>query len=387
MTRSSTANPLETAATLLVMQGDPSGSEYALAWPKLVAAEELAEVIRRPLHGSAERARLLVQEMFAYDVPVADLAAVLADAGTTSEYSDDEAAQAFLAALARTIGGFPEHRTNLPYYGQATPDGEIDVQRSWRQMVMDLRLRGYLERAAPEGCNDNPPHRDQDDRLNSITRARIGLRDIWPIITMRQRSNPLPAEDFYRLVELVHDLLARPRRRQEHPGCGWHYQEFAAEPAKALYRARVNDLFARAGVHLQVSVEGEDLGRLIRIAGDTRDELVHLALAVLDEGDRDAVAHAVARFRDRAVTRDDKRAAIVALARVLENRRRLLEVEMLSRDEGALFNIANNFDLRHRGANQQADYDEAFLDWVFWWYLATVELIDRLTARPDTSTS
>jgi hypothetical protein len=136
-----------------------------------------------------------------------------------------------------------------------------------------------------------------------------------------------------------------------------------------------------------VSAEGEDLGRLIRVAGDPRDELVHRALAVQDEGDRDAVAHAVARFRDRAVTRDDKRAAVVALARVLENRRRLLEAELLSRDEGALFNIANSFDIRHRGANQQADYDEAFLDWVFWWYLATVELLDRLIARQQVSGS
>ena len=363
------------------MQHDPGGPEYSLAWPKHVAAEELAEVSRRPVHGSAERARLLVHEMFASDVPAADLAAVLAAAGATSEYSDDDAAQAFLAALTSNFGEFPTQRSNSPYFGQDPTDGEIDVQRSWRHMVIDLRMRGYLERAAPEGCVDDPPHQDQDRRLNSTTRARIGLVEVWPITRMQVGTSSLAQEDFYRLVELVHDLVARPRRRQDHAGCGWHYEEFATGPARALYRARVNDIFAQAGVHLQISDEGEDLGRLIRVAGDPRDELVHRALAVQDEGDRAAVAHAVARFRDRAVTRDDKRAAVVALARVLENRRRLLEAELLSRDEGALFNIANSFDIRHRGVNQQADYDDAFLDWVFWWYLATVELLDRLIAR------
>jgi hypothetical protein len=33
-----------------------------------------------------------------------------------------------------------------------------------------------------------------------------------------------------------------------------------------------------------------------------------------------------------------------------------------------------------RRADQRDDHDEAFLDRVFWWYLATVELINRLIA-------
>jgi hypothetical protein len=67
---------------------------------------------------------------------------------------------------------------------------------------------------------------------------------------------------------------------------------------------------------------------------------------------------------------------------VLEHRRTLLKDALLSKDEGALFAIANAFDLRHRNAGQRDDYDEVFLDWVFWWYLGTIELITRLLARP-----
>ena len=76
----------------------------------------------------------------------------------------------------------------------------------------------------------------------------------------------------------------------------------------------------------------------------------------------------------------------MALARVLESRRPLLKRELLRKDEGALFNIANEFDVRHRTSKQQGDYDEVFLDWVFWWYLATVELTDRLVARQGRTT-
>lgn len=42
---------------------------------------------------------------------------------------------------------------------------------------------------------------------------------------------------------------------------------------------------------------------------------------------------------------------------------------------------------RHVGGKhrQQGDYDPAFLDWIFWWYLAAIELTDRILARQDAS--
>lgn len=94
----------------------------------------------------------------------------------------------------------------------------------------------------------------------------------------------------------------------------------------------------------------------------------------------DPVRHAVALFRARGATEHDKRSAIVVLAGVLEERRGLLKAELFRRDEGALFQIANEYELRHRNQSQRRDYDPAFLDWFFWWYLATIELTDRLLA-------
>jgi len=88
----------------------------------------------------------------------------------------------------------------------------------------------------------------------------------------------------------------------------------------------------------------------------------------------------VALFRSRSASPESKRSAIVALAGLLEERRQLIREDVGRQDEGALFEIANRFDLRHRRADQHGDYDEAFLDWIFWWYLATVELTNRLLA-------
>jgi hypothetical protein len=59
----------------------------------------------------------------------------------------------------------------------------------------------------------------------------------------------------------------------------------------------------------------------------------------------------------------------------------LLKAELFRKDEDALFHIANAFEIRHINESQKGDYDPAFLDWIFWWYLATIELTDRLLAR------
>jgi hypothetical protein len=95
----------------------------------------------------------------------------------------------------------------------------------------------------------------------------------------------------------------------------------------------------------------------------------------------DRVQHAIALFRSRKATVEERRSAVVALVGILEERRTLLKAQLLTKDEIALFVIANKFAARHQGADQQSDYDDVYLDWLFWWFLATVYLTDQLLAR------
>ncbi len=68
---------------------------------------------------------------------------------------------------------------------------------------------------------------------------------------------------------------------------------------------------------------------------------------------------------------------------MLEERRSLIKAELLSKDEGALFTIANSFSIRHQSESQRSDYGPVFLDWLVWWYLATIDLTDHLAARTE----
>lgn len=223
-----------------------------------------------------------------------------------------------------------------------------------------------------EECVDDP--RDLPDPSEVVDR-RLGIPHLWPL-----DPQTWDEDTFYGLIEVFHDLVSRPRMRRFHDWnmCGWHHSEFHNGPARVLYRWKVNQLLREAGIEYELAAEGEVLGRLVSVTDDARSALVHRAL---NDGAPDIttrVRHAIALFRGRDTTAESKRSAIVALAGILEERRALIKDQVGKPDEGALFEIANRYSLRHRKADQRGDYDEAFLDWIFWWYLATVELTNRL---------
>jgi hypothetical protein len=271
------------------------------------------------------------------------------------------------------------------------PLGLPELKAAFAGMVAALDELGYFEREFGSSCVD-----DADDPAASGQRRLSELLDenqpgqdpvtLWP---MKPGAGGDPSATwsdglFYDLVEALHDLVARPRRRFWHDyGHEWDYTEFARRPGQAVYRWRVNELFGRSEVPLRLAESGPDTGRLVTSAGDARDDLIARVLESPETTVQERAERAVARFRDRHATVADKHEAARILADLLEHRRGLLKEQLLKPDEGALFQIANQFQIRHLDARQRADYDPVFLDWVFWWYLATVELTDRLLARQE----
>jgi hypothetical protein len=134
---------------------------------------------------------------------------------------------------------------------------------------------------------------------------------------------------------------------------------------------------------LRLAETGEDIGRLVRVVDEGRTELLTRALQTSDGSMQERVDHAIAQFRARAATVHDKRSAVLTLAGILEERRELISEKLATKDEGMLFDIANNFAIRHQRRGQHGDYDPVFLDWIFWLYLSTVELTNRLLACQD----
>jgi hypothetical protein len=98
-----------------------------------------------------------------------------------------------------------------------------------------------------------------------------------------------------------------------------------------------------------------------------------------DAGDEAHIAEALRKYRSRAGL--DRRDTVRDLAEVLERLRPMVKDHMFGKDEGALFQIANQFWVRHNDLAQRKDYDhDAWWDWLFHLYLSSIRLVQRLVA-------
>ncbi|GAA3815590.1 hypothetical protein [Cellulomonas soli] len=240
-------------------------------------------------------------------------------------------------------------------------------------LLGELDAAGYFDGTFGSRCVD--AHADHDRQGALALSDLMGSEEAWPPQLFLTTDDHI-----YTVVEAVHHLIARPRDRRWHSyGKEWDYSDFARPAGQAVYRWRVNTLLERYGTSLRL----DSTGFLVETTNDPRDELIEAIQQEPSAPNADQLRHAVDLFRRRGATREDKRSAVVALAGILEEHRTLLEQELLTKDEGALFEIANRFGVRHQRADQHPDYDDAYLDWLFWWYLATVDLLKHLLRRGE----
>ena len=134
---------------------------------------------------------------------------------------------------------------------------------------------------------------------------------------------------------------------------------------------------------LALEIQGELPGRPVRTTDASRQNLVERAARSPDTPISGRVVTAVNQFGLRGASVHDKRSACISLATILEKRRPVLKEHLLRKDEGVVFRRANEFEARHNRAHEELDYDEAFLDWIFWWFLATVDLTEAIIERQN----
>lgn len=185
---------------------------------------------------------------------------------------------------------------------------------------------------------------------------------------------------FFTLIEFLFDHVAKPDestgRYHNYSSCGWHFDchssEFDADTARAEWRAKVNRFLKFYGDGFALSEAGE----IERITPQGFDALV-VAAVPPQAGDANIakVNNAVRVFRLGRSTREQRKQAVRELADVLEYYRSELKLHLPKEDERDLFNIVNNFAIRHHHKNQKDDYDDSLLAWMFYTNLATVRLV------------
>ena len=360
--------------------------DYELDWPADLLARELRALFDHPYRGwTGGEVELLLREAFHTAVPAAEFVRL----HSTAEWTDDLGpTRRWIADLFKHLPEMRRYAPPRPYWAarragavEVPARDPADVMHRFADLVGLLHGHGYLARDFAEPCVDVDPDEHLGRDLNFELRTRlhdVGSHTLWPL-----QPEIWDTDIFYSLIEVFHDLVARPRRcwLHDHNHCGLHFEVFDTDAGRRVYRGLVNRLLAEHAVELRLAADGEDEGQLVHVVDEARADLVAQALQAPDTGVQERVRHAVAQFRGRTATVYDKRLAVLTLAGILEERRELIGTRIGSKDEGALFQIANQFAIRHQHRNQQGDYDPVFLDWIFWWYLGTVELTDRLLDR------
>ena len=263
-------------------------------------------------------------------------------------------------------------------------------------LFTELRARDFLQQFYGYECVDvGYVLGEAGLQISDHIEAVLGYRNALPLpddpYERDQEFAGLPiapgeqqtAEDrIFDIIEFLHDYVSAGVKDaggfHSYGGCGWHYQEFEASPAQEFLRDRFNVILSNYGEGYVLSEEGEIEHR----APEGLATLLGADPRTNDEEMEERIRAAVTAWRSRGRTQDSMRDAVRNLFDVLERLRPQVKENLLQGDERDLFNIANNFAIRHYNEKQKVDYEgPTWLSWMFYVNLATIHLITRILRR------
>lgn len=243
------------------------------------------------------------------------------------------------------------------------------LQRLFAAIFEELEEQGWFQKSLGKDCTDDP--RD----IGAIVLEKLGA-DMWPMSQAARRESE---EWLFTLVEFAYRNVSKPTETRYHAwdDCGVHVLKSDEEAGRQEFRERANALLSRYERPHELRADGE-----IWEATPTGLETIEHPPTGQPPIDN-RVQSAIRSFRRHGATEDDKRHAIHDLADVLEYLRKSGGTQLSSKDESDLFNIANNFGIRHHNPGQKTTYNSGiWLDWIFYSFLNTIATITKLFPKP-----
>ena len=287
------------------------------------------------------------------------------------------------------MAGRDERVRDTPYYSVRTgknPNARYDLPMLGRllyQVYLSFTQRDYFQQAFGYFCVDDgevPGSLGSD--IEAAILRRLRKTGLWPI---KKRHQYYTEDDAFDMIELLYDCVSKPVSGREHTynNCGWHYDTFNRPAGQQEFRSEINAILHDYQSGFELSETGEVHQRV-------PEDMASLFDAAVPEYDpsnvSDRVKAAKRRVTLRGATPDDKRDAVRDIADVLEYLRKKAQGILTRKDEDDLFNLANNFGIRHHNENQKTDYDQnIWFNWMFFYYLNTVDAVLHVLAPVEAS--
>lgn len=275
------------------------------------------------------------------------------------------------------------HMTHI-YYSQRNslnpnPDGLPlrDVIDLFLRLLDELFQHGYFVEALGYECVDAGFIEGTIHDVELALLLAIRKKHIWP---PRRYAHSYSEDDFFDLIEFLFQHVSKPSKGTLHTygDCGMHWETFDIQKGRDHFRNKVNAALA----HYERPFELAKTGEILNKPDAGFEQLIAADMPTKNPSVRDRVAAAGLRYRRHGATLDDRRQAVRDLVDVLEYLKPQIKQHLTSADEKDLFNIANNFGIRHHNDKQKTDYDaNLWLSWMFYYYLATIHVVVRKMSR------
>lgn len=204
--------------------------------------------------------------------------------------------------------------------------------------------------------------------------SRLRMSDLWPI---KENIGNYSEQTLFTVVEFLYDYISEPRKKWYHSWdrCGWHTDDYDKSRAQVRYRDEINAILRDYKLGYELSVTGEILEKSPSGLETVFEEVVTTS----DPKNIDDRIHAaITKYRRYNATIDDKKDAVRTLADVLEYLKKG-GLKLPAKDDSDLFNIINNFDIRHHNREQQGEYTkEVWYDWMLYTFLSSINVLLKL---------
>lgn len=255
------------------------------------------------------------------------------------------------------------------------------LKRLFLTVHEDFERRGYFQETFGYHCVDDgdvPGAAGPDVEAYVLRNCRKS--NLWPVDA---RCDEYTEDDLFDIMEFLYDHTSKPKggRYHDYGDCGWHFDKFEKSEGQDEFRAEVNELLCDYDRGYELSANGE----ILELAEPGMEALLEAKLPQHDPTNVEGrVEKAVTKFRRYRSSVDERREAVRELAEVLEYLRPKLKKVISNKDESDLFNIANNFAIRHHNQTQKREYDQSiWLSWMFYFNLAFIHASVRLIQKAE----
>lgn len=258
------------------------------------------------------------------------------------------------------------------------------LRRLFSDAYNEFENNGYFQEYFGYFCVDASPNQVAGKLGENVDAQiyRLLRKDhLWPIGMF---ITTYSEDDLFDIIEFLYDHISRPIKKDNDyhswNQCGWHYSEFNKDAGQNEFIEKMNEILADYETGFEMDKNG-----LILVKDESGLANIYLANIPTDREDiKTKVDLAVQKYRESRSSLEMRRIAIRELADILEILRPEAKQHLNSKDDDALFNIANNFSIRHANDKQKIGYDrDIWYSWMFYFYLATVHALLRIKERKD----